>query len=353
MENFIIAIAEALQAKNRGFSMYRYPNEQGLRLAIEEEALPQLTDCFFLMTPFSSESQAPEARWAVVPPAHINEGLLAYIEKLTERDPVTHELPSEISYSEYQQRFQSYLNEINEKQIGKAILSRVILEDKPQGFREIDVFRKLTQRYPDTFVYLAFHQRVGTWMGASPELLLDKNEKMFSVMALAGTQRYVENRPVTWDKKDQDEHEMVVEHVESILNKHEMNILSKNGPMTWHLKRLLHLRTDFVVNESTTVALMPFLKDLHPTPAIGGLPVQKALECIEKHEHYDRTYYSGFLGETDFKNSCHLYVNLRCMQIEHDKIAIYAGGGITASSVLEKEWEETILKSRTMLDIIE
>lgn len=354
VERLVFTIAEILHEKNRGFCLYRFPNEQQVRLAVEESLLPGQIGNFFWMTPFSEQSQAREVRWVVIDASQINDGLLTRLQQLEPAEPVMEEqFPSEISFSQYQERFNAYLNDINELKLGKAILSRSIVHDKPVNFRAIDIFLKMMQRYLDTFVYLAFHRTVGTWMGASPELLVEKKGKVFSVMALAGTQPYDMNKPVSWNLKEREEHEMVVAHVESILEKHQVTILDKNGPGTWHLNRLLHLRTDFTVEESAPLALVPFLKDLHPTPAVGGLPVEKALNCIEKHEGYDRTYYSGIIGEIDFKDFCRLYINLRCMQIGQNKIAIYVGGGLTANSEVAQEWEETILKSRTILDVIQ
>ena len=47
-----------------------------------------------------------------------------------------------------------------------------------------------------------------------------------------------------------------------------------------------------------------------------------------------------------------LFVNLRCMQLLKDKVAIYVGGGITGESSPESEWQETALKSNTMLRVL-
>ena len=41
------------------------------------------------------------------------------------------------------------------------------------------------------------------------------------------------------------------------------------------------------------------------------------------------------------------------MQVFKDKFALYIGGGITADSNAEKEWEETEIKSQTLADVIE
>jgi isochorismate synthase len=47
-----------------------------------------------------------------------------------------------------------------------------------------------------------------------------------------------------------------------------------------------------------------------------------------------------------------LFVNLRCMQVFPTQFALYLGGGIMADSDPSKEWEETELKSMTLLNVI-
>jgi isochorismate synthase len=119
------------------------------------------------------------------------------------------------------------------------------------------------------------------------------------------------------------------------------------------------------------------LKDLvtalHPTPAVCGLPLTDAKRFIQDNEKYQRAYYTGFLGELNYKeertrnrnrrnqeNSAYrsvvrtseLYVNLRCMQKVGDSFIIYVGGGITADSDPKKEWQETESKAQTMLRLL-
>jgi isochorismate synthase len=77
-----------------------------------------------------------------------------------------------------------------------------------------------------------------------------------------------------------------------------------------------------------------------------------------ENENYDRTFYSGFLGElnsgvTTDSVSSDLFVNLRCMQISDQKAYLYMGCGITKDSIPEKEWEESSNKSATMKKILD
>jgi isochorismate synthase len=40
------------------------------------------------------------------------------------------------------------------------------------------------------------------------------------------------------------------------------------------------------------------------------------------------------------------------MQVFKDKFALYVGGGITPDSISENEWNETVLKSQTLLSVL-
>ncbi len=90
------------------------------------------------------------------------------------------------------------------------------------------------------------------------------------------------------------------------------------------------------------------LKRLHPTPAVCGLPKEKAYRFIQENEGYDRQYYSGFIGWLEPEGKSDLYVNLRCMNILSDRLVLYAGSGLLLSSEPESEWQETEAKMQTM-----
>lgn len=97
--------------------------------------------------------------------------------------------------------------------------------------------------------------------------------------------------------------------------------------------------------------LYNLLKDLHPTPAVGGMPKDLAKNFILDNEGYDRSFYAGFAGYEN-ENESEFFVNLRCAKIYSNKINLYVGGGIMPDSIPENEWKETELKSRTIGDLI-
>jgi isochorismate synthase len=91
---------------------------------------------------------------------------------------------------------------------------------------------------------------------------------------------------------------------------------------------------------------------LHPTPAVCGLPKEQSKAFILENENYDRTFYTGFLGELNMENKTDLFVNLRCMEICESQANLFMGCGITKDSIPEKEWEESINKSFTMKRVL-
>ena len=80
------------------------------------------------------------------------------------------------------------------------------------------------------------------------------------------------------------------------------------------------------------------------------MPQFEASSFISLNEHFERRYYSGFIGFNDGKN-IDLYVNLRCMELQHNKVVLYAGAGITKDSDPNKEWDETEKKMQTLKNL--
>ena len=115
----------------------------------------------------------------------------------------------------------------------------------------------------------------------------------------------------------------------------------------------MHLKTDFYFHLKETDRLGDVLCQLHPTPAVCGLPKQAAYDFILQNEGHNRSYYAGIIGWlAPHDGQTALYVNLRCMHLTGKKATLYAGGGILPSSVEESEWQETQHKMETMRRVI-
>lgn len=221
--------------------------------------------------------------------------------------------------------------------------------------KKIDAFKKIISFYPTAFCYWFFHPKIGEWMGATPELLLQKNKNQITTVSLAGTQIYQEN--LVWQDKEKLEQQFVTKYIENVLNKFGINI-KISEVNTVKAGKLAHLKTIIQATLKEENNVPNLVKYLHPTPAVCGLPKETALSFILKEENYNRDYYTGFLGEwnKDFESNesqkSELYVNLRCMQIVKNKAFIYVGCGVTIDSNPEKEFLEIVNKSKTMRVVI-
>ena len=238
----------------------------------------------------------------------------------------------------------------------KVVVSRQEMTDL-KNIEITSIFEKLVFTYPTAFTYCWFHPKIGLWMGATPEPLLKARNKKFLTTALAGTQVYKKTKAATWENKEIEEQRFVTSYIVDNL-KAIASEVTISSPYTVKAGNLLHIKTDIEGELNKNSTLKEIVEALHPTPAVCGLPEMIAKKFIIENENYDRTYYSGFLGELNKKSrnkkklKSNLYVNLRCMQIKEKKAIIYMGCGITKDSNPEKEWEESVNKSMTMKKIL-
>ena len=120
------------------------------------------------------------------------------------------------------------------------------------------------------------------------------------------------------------------------------------GPYTLRAGIVKHLTTDFNFNLAPELTIGKLINTLHPTPAVCGIPKNRTYKYILSNEEYDRKYYSGFTGVVNCDEGTHLYVTLRCMQIEGPEYKLYGGGGLLADSEEHNEWLETETKMETI-----
>ncbi len=263
------------------------------------------------------------------------------------------EIPDEISKPEYLKQAKTYIGSFD-GDFKKAVLSRVRLENKPKGFDSGNFFMDLLKAYPGAYCHLINIPGTGTWVGATPETLIKIDNKTAQSISLAGTMKSPEKgQSVTWKKKELKEQQIVTDYIEGILKKYEIKNYKKEETKNLVAGDAVHLATKFRFQKSfIETRLGEFISNLHPTPAVCGLPKDKSLDLILKNEKHNREFYSGFLGTLNFNGKTDLFVNLRCMKILPEKLALYVGGGLTKDSIPEKEWEETELKAGTLLKLI-
>ncbi|WP_018344967.1 chorismate-binding protein [Cytophaga aurantiaca] len=239
---------------------------------------------------------------------------------------------------------------IIETELQKVVLARS--KEQPISLADLEtVVLNLRKQYPLAYVAIFFHPETGLWISATPELLLaTDSDGTFKTVALAGTQKYnpdIPIRDVSWTHKEIEEQALVGRYIINCFKTIRLREYIEEGPRTIQSGNLLHLKTVYTAN-TTEVNMQELgttmLQLLHPTSAVCGMPKKPATEFIEQYEHFDRNLFSGYSGPVNMDRETALYVTLRCAQIHSNSITLYAGAGITAYSVAQKEFDETNLK---------
>jgi len=240
----------------------------------------------------------------------------------------------------------------------KIVPSRIKHVTLAPSFDVAEAFVRLESAYPNALVSFVYTPKHGSWLGASPETLVSVEKNTFRTVALAGTQAYQTGtnlKQVAWTQKEIEEQAMVSRYIINCFKKIRLREFEEHGPKTVVAGNLMHLKSDFAVDMKATNFPQlgsVMLRLLHPTSAVCGTPLETARKFLLEHEGYSREFYSGFLGPINMNEASHVFVNLRCMQLFADEAWLYAGAGVTADSIPEKEWEETEMKMNTLLDVI-
>ena len=251
------------------------------------------------------------------------------------------------------------IREIEQGTIEKVVPSRAHQIDLSSDFDIVQAFQQLCNAHPDALISFVSTPESGSWLGATPELLVSVEDKtIFKTVALAGTQAYASGKrlkDVGWTQKDIEEQALVERYIISCFKKIRLREFEEHGPKTVVAGNLLHLKSEFKVDMvSTNFPQLGsvMLQLLHPTSAVCGVPLEPSLKFLQDYEGYQRQYYSGYLGPVNFRNNIDIFVNLRCAQLQGDKAILYAGAGVTVDSIPEQEWDETEMKLNTLLKIL-
>ena len=297
----------------------------------------------------------------VVAPFEVKEGqpiVLIRPDKVTSHpSPLTSYLSPLTSHlspltSSYSIDFANYHSQLLQGTFRKIVLARQADETTLQPIDPVELFHCACQLYPRMFIALVYTPQSGTWLTATPEILLEGSGCDWRTIALAGTMRLEEGQldgegeNTTWSTKNIEEQRVVATYIAQCLEQF-ANDFKEEGPRTVRAANLVHLRSDFTFTLPSDDRIGDLLQQLHPTPAVCGLPKREAFQFIIRNEYSPRRYYSGFMGPLKTPSTS-LYVSLRCMNIEGNHYHLYAGGGLLRDSTLELEWQETEAKLETM-----
>ncbi len=345
------------------FALFRLPGESDFKLIVQENGEPTQLNAYeeisfeagFVVAPFAVTSSNPI--FLIHPDVYLDSDALIseYLKANTCQVSSVYESSSKhehsVAKSRYNQVFDSFNKELHNRTFDKLVLSRNFTIDKPEGFSWRENLLRAGLLYSDAFVYLFYTPATGCWMGATPEILLSAKEGVYTTVALAGTMKSGICIKPEWNTKNRGEQHVVVRYMRECIRAFS-DRYEEFGPDTVKAGDLIHLKSTFHFKAAENLSLGKLLSKFHPTPAVCGLPKEKAYRFIIENEGYNRAYYSGFLGPVMGKESVNVYVNLRCMHENGSKLTLYAGGGILPQSEVADEWQETENKLQTMLRLL-
>ncbi len=351
--------------KQLPFVCYRLPNQSEVKAIFQNTAdlwqTSNFTESGFVFAPYNIHKQA-----VLIPNSQSQRFSFDYQKSDTATSTKTTP-QTNIGKEKHLNLVKKAINTINTSTLKKVVVSRTETIDS-NNFNCIDCFKSLLNTYQNAFAYCWYHPKVGLWLGATPEILLQLKGNRFTTMALAGTKT---NANSQWGKKEIEEQQFVTDYIQTQLQPIS-NFINTSPPETTNAGALQHLKTTINGILKTGYKLSHILSKIHPTPAVCGLPLAEATQFIVDNEGYDREFYTGFLGEINAESktenrakrnienrayninqsASELFVNLRCMQIINNKAKLYIGGGITKDSNPNLEWQETIEKSMVMKNIL-
>lgn len=236
----------------------------------------------------------------------------------------------------------------------KVVSSREVEFTSETPYNVSSILANLVDNNPNCFIF-GYEKDGRTFVGASPEILVRHRGSEILSYALAGTapkdgpNAWTEEQLLT-SEKNLIEHNIVRDRIVNTMKQITPDVtVGETGIM--ELSHLYHLRTIITAKDSTK-SLVEWAKLLHPTPALGGEPREKALALLQEYESHERGMYAAPFGFMKDMGDGIVVVAIRSALIMDNVLYAYAGCGVVADSDADEEYAETNNKMRTILDAL-
>lgn len=225
------------------------------------------------------------------------------------------------------------------------------------------LFSRLSARQPATTQF-AVRRGGGLFVGATPERLIRRSGRSLSSEALAGSAGLGKGgdddgamQALLQSSKDLFEHRLVVEAIAQRLAPLCVGLQVPKAPQVHALRQVQHLRTAIEGRLRNPCHVLDLVAALHPTPAVGGVPSQAAVDSIDRQEPW-RGWYASPVGWFDARGDGDWVVALRSCLMRRPRpedagqVTLFAGAGIVAESQAAAEYAEVQLKMGAALEAL-
>ena len=236
----------------------------------------------------------------------------------------------------------------------------VIAQRMSQRFdaNPISLYRALRTLNPSPYM---FYYDFGDFhvVGASPEILVRRENETVTVRPIAGTRPRGKTREqdlaladeLLADPKEIAEHVMLID-----LGRNDVGRVSQTGSVKLTDKmvierysHVMHIVSNVDATLKPNMSNMDILRATFPAGTVSGSPKVRAMQIIDELEPSKRGVYSGAVGYLGFNGDMDVAIALRTAVIKDKTLYVQAGAGIVADSVPQSEWEETLNKARAVI----
>jgi menaquinone-specific isochorismate synthase len=282
--------------------------------------------------------------------------LLNSFEQDFNRNPAKLLETKEIAPLQWKQSVDDVVEDLKNGLLKKVVLARELRLFFDNQVKAENILENLYNQQRDSFIFV-FESNGDCFIGATPERLVKKQGNDVFSTCLAGsirrgkteTEDKMLGETLLNDQKNLIEHGFVVEMIKEALDESCEEIILPDKPQLMKIRDIQHLFTPVIGKCQKDASLLLLVERLHPTPALGGLPKQEAVEKIRQVEELDRGFYAAPLGWVDYRGNGEFSVSIRSGLIQGKEASLFAGCGVVANSDSESEYLETSLKFRPML----
>jgi menaquinone-specific isochorismate synthase len=264
---------------------------------------------------------------------------------------------------QWEQAVASAVSSIRAGRLRKAVLARDLYATTSEPLDLRVLLHRLAARYPDCYTFAC-----AGLAGATPELLIRREEAEISALVLAGTTPRgtdpAEDRALgaalLSSAKNTEEHAYAATGVREALAPLCEQLNVDPAPFLLRLANVQHLATavtgrlaSSADRTSSAPSALAIAAALHPTAAVCGTPADAAMELIRDLEGMDRGRYAGPVGWVDARGNGEWGIAMRCAEVDGSRARLFAGCGIVAGSDPAAELAEAQAKFRPMQDALE
>lgn len=282
-------------------------------------------------------------------------------QRLLTEVPADHNLPElmdkeEVKPEEWKAMVKKATDEIKHGSLGKVVLARELVATFSNDIYTVAVLKQLVKEQNQSYIF-AIESGDSCFVGATPERLVKVENRELLSTCLAGTVPRGKTKEedvqlgneLLHDDKNLQEHDFVVQMIKGAVESCCEDVKVPSSPVLYPLRNLQHLYTPVKGKLKEGYTILEVVQKLHPTPALGGYPVESSLAFIRENEMFDRGWYASPVGWFDAQDNGEFAVAIRSALLKKDQAILFSGCGVVEDSTPESEYEETAIKFLPML----